>query len=104
MKEALESIAARQGYAMTLDDPTSGIFLPAHIPVVPVLEAGQHRRAALIQLIEDQTRAAKSVDGKAQGVREAVDEVREIWILSTTRAKTDTYILGPPVACRCLHT
>ena len=74
-QETLQEIIAKQGFGLHMGDTSSGVFLPKDLPITPVLEAGQHRREALLQLLEDETCLAKTSGGKDKRVTEARDIV-----------------------------
>lgn len=63
-----------------MGDTGSGVFLPKDLPITPVLKAGQHHHAALIQLLKDQTCIAKTSDGKDKRITEVRDIVSAFYI------------------------
>lgn len=56
-------------------DPIQMTIVPRDLPVTPILEAGQHRQHALVELLEEQDRIAKSEEGKAGGIKPPIDHV-----------------------------
>ena len=56
-------------------DPTQMLVAPRDLPVTPILEAGQHRQHALVELLEEQESIAQSAEGKASGTKPPTDDV-----------------------------
>ena len=68
---------ARAPHVVSHIDTSTTIIAPGEIPVIPILEAGQHRRSALILLNDERRAHAESAEGKAKGVQRASTEVRQ---------------------------
>ena len=58
-----------------IKDPMQVVIVPRALPVTPILEAGQHRQHALVELLEEQDRIAKSEEGKSGGIKPPIDHV-----------------------------
>ena len=103
-KKELESVISEKRHSISVDDPMSGVFLSKKIPVIPVLEAGQHQQVVLIELLEDQDQAAKSDDAKTNGLHAATEKVCEIQLGSIPfQSRVLMCIPGLPLACRSVY-
>ena len=56
-----------------VEDPMQMAIVPRDLPITPILEAGQHRQHALVELLEEKDRIAKSDEGKNSGIKPPTD-------------------------------
>ena len=71
---SLEATVRDKSCVSSITSP-SAVTLPCHLPVLPILEAGQHHKATLELLLQQQTHFANTLEGKVRKAASAKDEV-----------------------------